>query len=379
MLRIQNKILILATCYVIGLLTAAVSVGAEPSAPSNSAHPSSKRYTVRLTSGDNVYVGHPIEHDKYGTVLVRRNGRVKIFKAHEVDKMERVSSSFKPKTGRQLRVELQKEFGSKYEVSLTPHYVIVHPPGAYKKWALPFEQFYIRFRQSLTSRGMSLQQPEFPMVAIVLLNRGEYDRFASKYTSFSFTTAGYYSPRSNRMITYDMNGNSKSKSKSVSFQTMSTVIHEATHQAATNIGIHPRYFRQPTWFKEGLATMFESPGVNNPAANRRASDRVNRERLHFAAKALDAIDKPGLVQSMVVSDGWFDKKADFAYGISWAMSSYLFEKFPRNYIRYIKLMNMEPSTSSQNATERLRVFTESFGSPERIEGGLRSYVSGLSK
>ena len=302
MVRIIYKLLILAIFYVMGLLTALAAFGAEPVATASSNHASSSRYTVKLKSGKNVYVGHPVVHNDRQTVLMRRNGRLKVFKGSEVDKIERVSSSFKPKTARQLRVELQKEFGSKYEVSVTPHYVVVHPPGAYKKWALPFEQFYIRFRQSMTARGMSLQQAEFPMVAIVLLNRKEYNRFASKYTSFSYSTAGYYRPYSNRMITYDTSGGSNRSHTSVSFNTMTTVIHEATHQAAHNVGIHPRYFAQPKWFKEGLAGLFEAPGVNNPAENRRPADRISHENLRAADRLFDRVDKPGLVEQMVRSD-----------------------------------------------------------------------------
>ena len=85
--RVKHKISILVTCYVMGVLAATVSIGAEPKSTPADAHPSSKRYTVKLNSGDNVYVGHPIVHNDRQTVLVRRNGRIKIFDADEVDKV----------------------------------------------------------------------------------------------------------------------------------------------------------------------------------------------------------------------------------------------------------------------------------------------------
>jgi len=160
---------------------------------------------------------------------------------------------------------------------------------------------------------------------------------------------------------------------------MATVIHEATHQAAYNVGIHHRYFPQPKWFKEGLATLFEAPGINNPAENLRPSDRISRSNLLAAASAFDQLKKTGIVETLVHSDGLFNKSTDAAYGISWAMSLYLYEKFPRNYVRYIKLMNMDPSMQDRDPHERLKVFTDSFGSPDRIEGGLRSFISGLAK
>ena len=160
---------------------------------------------------------------------------------------------------------------------------------------------------------------------------------------------------------------------------MTTVIHEATHQAAHNVGIHSRFSQQPLWFKEGLATLFEAPGINNPIENRKPADRINRNQLFVASRGFKKHEKPGVVELLVRSDGAFKRDAGAAYAISWAMSSYLFEKFPRNYIRYIKLMNLEPKTSSRTPDERLKVFTDSFGSPERIEGGVRAYISGLSK
>lgn len=318
-------------------------------------------------------------HNERQTVLVRRNGRIKMFKPSQVDDFKRVSNSFRPKTARQLRVELQKEFGSKYEVSLTRHYVVVHPPGAYQRWALPFEQFYVRFRKWFTARGMQLKQPEFPMVAIVLRDRSEYNRFTSRYTSFAYATDGYYNANSNRMITYDKSGGSNQAGSSASFETMATLIHEAVHQSGHNVGIHSRFFPQPQWFKEGLATLFEAPGINNPAANPRPKHRIEPQSLSAAASFFDQHDKRGVVELLVRSDAMFNADARSAYGVSWALTSYLFESFPRQYVQYVKFLNENAPTASASPDVRLKAFTETFGATDRIEGGLRSYVARLSK
>ena len=39
-----------------------------------------------------------------------------------------------------------------------------------------------------------------------------------------------------------------------------TIIHEATHQTAYNVGVHARFADQPRWLVEGLAMMFEAEG-----------------------------------------------------------------------------------------------------------------------
>jgi hypothetical protein len=348
---------------------------ADPTSLSNR----SSRYTVKVKSGENTYVGHPIVHNHLQTVLLRRNGRIKMFKPGQVDDLQQVSNIFSPKTARQLRVELQKEFGSKYEVSLTRHYVVVHPPGAYQRWALPFEQYYVRFRQWFTARGMKLKHPEFPMVAIVLLDRSEYDRFTSRYTSFSYSTDGYFSSSSNRMITYDKSGGQPSGSSAATFETMTTVIHEAVHQAGHNIGIHSRFFPQPQWFKEGLATLFEAPGINHPAAHPRADQRIDPYSLIAAARFLDKHDKPGVVEQLIRTDSFFNADATSAYGLSWALTSYLFERFPRQYVQYVKVLNENAATASATPDARMKYFTRTFGATGRIEGGLRSYVSKLAQ
>ena len=210
----------------------------------------------------------------------------------------------------------------------------------------------------------------------MLKDRSEYSRFTSRYTSFSYATDGYFSSSSNRMITYDKS--SGQKNSYASFQTMKTVIHEAVHQAGHNVGIHSRFFAQPQWFKEGLATLFEAPGINNPAANPKAKHRVDADSLLAASRFLDKQNKPGVVELLVRSDGMFNADTRSAYGVSWALSSYLFERFPRQYMRYVNLLNEEPATASQSPDVRLKLFTETFGATGRIEGGLRSYVSGLA-
>jgi len=39
-------------------------------------------------------------------------------------------------------------------------------------------------------------------------------------------------------------------------QTVSTIVHEATHQIAFNCGLHTRLSDCPVWFSEGIAMYF---------------------------------------------------------------------------------------------------------------------------
>jgi hypothetical protein len=54
-----------------------------------------------------------------------------------------------------------------------------------------------------------------------------------------------------------------------------TMIHEATHQLGYNLGLHNRTGRNPKWVVEGLATVFETPGMEKYAMDRDVKKRLN--------------------------------------------------------------------------------------------------------
>ena len=85
-----------------------------------------------------------------------------------------------------------------------------------------------------------------------------------------------------------------------------TIIHEATHQTAYNVGVHARFAEQPRWVVEGLAMMFEAPGVWSAASLHTQADRINRYRLdYFRDGAARARRQTGSAQ-LVASDQPFE-------------------------------------------------------------------------
>ena len=80
-----------------------------------------------------------------------------------------------------------------------------------------------------------------------------------------------------------------------------TIIHEATHQTAFNVGIHNRFADQPQWLVEGLATMFEARGVWNSPSYHTLKDRINDGRLADFRAGLNK-RQPGTLANLVASD-----------------------------------------------------------------------------
>lgn len=335
-----------------------------------------KTYLLKTTQGKR-YAGRVDAYDRTGLVMTRRNGRIVILKPEEILSIEKVDDSFYPKTSEQMRVQLQKEFGAKYVVSKTRHFLVVHPPGDYETWALPFEQLFVRFEAYFKSRGLAVSEPEFPMVAVVLRTRNEFVQIG-KGRNFPSGVIGYYAFHSNRLIAYQHKSRGRSSSQNWS-ETLSTIIHEATHQTAANVGVHSRLGVNPRWVTEGLATMFEAKGVNNYFKYPDFKTRINWERLYDLRRLYDEGKVKGSVEELVLSDQLFEKDPQRAYSVSWALSLYLAERNPHRYVQYLEMLQKEPMTSSLTRSNRAKYFHKLFGETAGIEAGLRRFVDRMPK
>ena len=114
-------------------------------------------------------------------------------------------------------------------------------------------------------------------MAVVFRDQAEYFRHAAASgTPMHPNTLGHYDPTSNRVFLFD---ETAGKSNADWSENADTIIHEATHQTAYNVGVHRRFAAAPRWLVEGLATMFEARGVWNAQYDHTQADRVNRGRL----------------------------------------------------------------------------------------------------
>ena len=160
---------------------------------------------------------------------------------------------------------------------------------------------------------------------------------------------GYYDPASNRINLYDMGGKADSADWR---QNAAVLIHEATHQTAFNTGVNSRYCRPPKWLAEGLAMLFEAPGVYDSHNNTQLADRVNRDRLKAFRQGVARRHRPELLAAIVASDELFRTSPGAAYAESWALSFFLVETVPRKYVDYLKRTALRPPFSDYSARER---------------------------
>ena len=295
---------------------------------------------VSVEIGKKQYVGSVLGVDAAKLALLRRDGGVKHLQRNSITRITKFSDRFRPYTIETIKTRLKNEYGRGYSISNTEHFVVVFPSGKRKRWATQFETLYRQFRHYFEARGFQLDRPRYPLIAIVLRDRPSFERTVSKNLD-SRNVVGFYAPKTNRVITYDQNLATDDRgSATANFR---TIIHEATHQSAFNTGIHDRFSQSPRWVTEGLATLFEAPGVHNSIAHPGRKNRLLDDRFQHFRKMLKRDQWRGKLERLVRDDRMFDANPRDAYTLAWALTFYLVESRSHSFWDYLKAMNQSPS------------------------------------
>jgi hypothetical protein len=157
-----------------------------------------------------------------------------------------------------------------------------------------------------------------------------------------------------------------------------TIIHEATHQMAFNIGVHNRFAKTPFWVAEGLGTMFEAQGVWNSSDYPRQADRINRPRLAQFRQWQKLGRPPGSFINLVNSDRLFQTNPGAAYSEAWAWVFFFTENYPRQFAQYVQRVAQQPNFEEYPLARRLADFTTVFGDDFRkLEAHFLQFIDGL--
>lgn len=328
--------------------------------------------------GDEV-PGKPLVKTSQELFMLGRDGQLYHFLRKDVKRTIKTNESFTSLSSHQLRGQLTGEFGKHYDVTASGPFLVVHPVGERGEWPKRFDSLYRAFVHYFTARGWRPQSPDFPLVAVVFRSRAEFLGYARRQNdSIDPSVLGYYSPRTNRIVLFDQsNGNSEASPNN--WQTnAATIVHEAAHQTAFNMGIHSRFAPPPRWCIEGLGTMFEAQGVCNPFRNPDLSSRVNRLQRTVFLRSVDRGWTEGRLARLVQSDRLFSEAPNEAYALAWAISFYLAETQPRNYIGYLQTTAARQDFSPYSSAQRWQDFVEHFGeNVELLESRLIRYIEKL--
>jgi hypothetical protein len=335
---------------------------------------SAAEFMFRALVGDREIEGQPLYWNSSQMVVLARDGQLEQFDPRAATQGKKTSAEFIPYSVSETRQRLLEEFGSGFRVTTSEHYLVVHPASVSSEWPARFEALYRQFQNYFRVRGFDLSSPQVPLVAIIFPTRDDYVSYVNRSgAKVQESTLGHYDPRSNRVMMYDQGGQ-----EGFEDETVSTIVHEATHQAAYNTGLHNRVTTTPRWLVEGLAMMFEVQGVGGTAIGVDREARIHAERLQDFRNSLDAQAGTGVLRQLVASDQAFDGDVVAAYGQAWALSFYLAETRPREYEAYLKLTADRPPLANYPARERVDDFASVFGDNlEQLEAQFLRWVEAL--
>jgi hypothetical protein len=302
--------------------------------------------------------GTPLAIGQDRVWMLLRDGQVAEFPPEQATNFGPLAGNFKAYAQSDMRGQLLREFGQGYEVSGVGHYLVVHPAGKRDQWAPRFEELYRSFVHYFSARGWRLTEPRFPLVAVVYPRQVDFAQQARREGVVAASgLLGYYSPQTNRVLMYDSTAGGAEWSANAE-----TIIHEAAHQTAFNTGVHSRFGVAPRWLAEGIGMMFESRGVWQSRTYPHQADRINRGRLAGWRQYARSRRPADAIAQLVSSDRAFQTDVDGAYCEAWALSFFLSETEPKKYSQYLTKTAALKPFSAYRAPERLKDFTDIFGS-----------------
>ena len=328
-----------------------------------------------------------IEDREGGILFLARDGEMWIILAAEKGTMTSDDQPFRAYPPEEMERSVMQSLPQRFDVHQTAHYMIFYDTSkAYAQWCgTLFERLFTAFNNSWEQRGFKLGDPQFPLVAVVFADKESYLKFLHKESGESSDgIIGYYNRQTNRIIMYDLSGGAGSAGPSrgglhsqmsqflanpAAANTVSTIVHEATHQIAFNSGMQQRYSDSPLWFSEGLAMYFETPDLRSSKgwAGVGAVNKLRRDQFKDYAKHRPA----NSLETLIADDQRLRnvEQVPEAYAESWALTYYLLKQHPKEYVAYAKMLSRKQPLGDDGPAKRKAEFEKFFGPIKKVEAG----------
>lgn len=333
-----------------------------------------------------------VEAQDGGVIVQTPDGRLWAVEPQHIVKRSSDDTEFAPLSREALAKQMAEELPG-FRVHHTEHYLIYYNTSrAYAEWCgALYERLYKGFYDYWQDRGMVLQDPATPLVALVFQDKKSFEAYAR--TDYGDETAppyGYYNQDSNFVLTYDMTGVEGAgfgERQGISARvnailsrpgaegTVATIIHEATHQLAFNSGMHQRRADIPRWLSEGMAIYFEAPDLKNSRGWTKIGT-VNYLRLkpfhrYLANRPADSL------ATLLTSDSrmMHAATADAAYAEAWALNYFLIRNYKKQYTTYLQTLAAKPTMVFDTPEQRLKDFQAAFGDDlQKLDAAFVKYM-----
>ena len=310
-----------------------------------------------------------VEAQDGGLMLQSDDGRIWTIQPDQITERSSNEDELRPLTADEMAARMKEEMPAGFSVYQTAHYVIVHNTNEkyVRQVGLLFEQLYKGFYSFWKNQRWKLPKPKYPLVALVLADRGDFLKHAgTEVGDTAELVIGYYHLSSNRMTTFNMPNLERN---------VATIIHEATHQLAYNCGVQQRFADNPMWVSEGLAMFFESPDFNS-ISKWRGVGKVNHVNLERWRKYIRV--RPSDSLATLLSDDSRFRSSDTAteaYAESWALTYFLLKTRRKEYVDFLRKLSEGKPMAELTTRERIDMFQATFDTTlERIDKAFVAYM-----
>jgi len=349
------------------------------------------KVVVKEATGERAVDGNILSVDATGAMLFEtRDAQHLVLTKDQVVRTEKSKTPTPLWTKSELKAALIDEYGKEFRVTEAEYYIIVHScsvENAREAGRLlnKAQRTFITYFGK--QNGFKLRKARQPLVAVVFEGRKQYVDHVAKYLGAAAArTLGVYIPSVNRIFLFNAFGGddgrridvakgvdpsfAKHMAAQILDQNVSTLIHEAVHQAAYNTGFHNRnVIEYPMWLVEGMAMFFETTDVNGQQGWK-GGRSINPDRANRFKAAYHRTLHSGFLEQLLVDDAMLRNPATApdAYALAWTLTYYLLKNHKSEYMEYVRLINARPEFTSYTRAARLKDFETAFKmSPGQME------------
>jgi hypothetical protein len=331
--------------------------------------------------GQTIHVSGRVEVEAQdGGVLLRAaDGVLWVAQPDELVERRADDRPFQLFARQELARSLLNELPAGFRIHDTAHFLICYNTStAYAEWCgALYERLYRAFTNFWTRKGLELTDPPAPLVALVFDRRSVYAEYARpELGEAADSIVGYYSLRSNRIMTFDLTGVERLMPRGrgvgtmarinqvlaqpAALPTVATIVHEATHQLAFNCGLHRRYADIPLWVSEGIALYFETPDLRSSRGWRGIGlnhGRLLQLRQYLRRRPADSL------AALISDDQRFDgsRQTIDAYAESWGLCHFLLQRYPEQFVQYLRQLGEKEPLLYDTPDERRQLFQQCIG------------------
>ena len=363
--------------------TKPISSTVSPSAETAPAKPAVETLNVEFKhkGGQITSMGEVIiEASDGGLLLLTPDGQLWTLQPEDILARSPADSPMQALSSEEIYTQMKLQATAGFKVHKTPHYVIIYNTNdIYAQWVGEmYEGLYRKFHNFWKSKKIELEEPRFPLVAIVFNTKEAYLAYAEREIGETATALiGYYNMQTNRMISFDMTGmaglavgggrvNStqminQAFSQPGAERTLATNVHEAVHQLSFNTGLQVRLADNPLWFSEGMAMFFETPDTSSTRGGATIG-KINYHNLRLFANYLPKRPADSLT-TLITDDSRLQnpKTASDAYSESWALTYFLLKTKSKQYVAYLESLRTLPPLTDSTPRDRVALFKQHFG------------------